>query len=73
MVLRIKNNAEFCKAVQLPKYMCDLNFSTQFLGDLMKELKTYLATDEVDSSTDVFELIIQIKSMVDTNTSVEVN
>ena len=53
--------------------MCDLNFSTQFLGDLMKELKTYLATDEVDSSTDVFELIIQIKSMVDTNTSVEVN
>ena len=39
----------------------------------MKELKTYLATDEVDSSTDIYELIIQIKSMVDTNTSVEVN
>ena len=53
--------------------MCTLNFSTHFLGELMKELKTYLATDEVDSSTDVFELIIQIKSMVDTNTSVEVN
>ena len=39
----------------------------------MKELKTYLATDEVDSSTDIFELIIQIKSMADTNTAVEVN
>ena len=53
--------------------MCYLNFSTHFLGELMNELKTYLATDEVDSFTDISELIIQIKSMVDTNTSVEVN
>ena len=72
-LLRIKNNSEYCKSISLTTSMCNLNFSTHFLGELMKELKTYLATDEVDSSTDIFELIIQIKSMVDTNTSVEVN
>ena len=53
--------------------MCNLNFSTHLLGELMKELITYLATAKVDSSTDIVELIIQIKSMVDTNTTVEVS
>ena len=68
-----ENNTEFCKSISLKTYMCNPNFSTRFLGELMKELKTYLASAKVDSSTDIFELIIQIKSMVDTNTTVEVS
>ena len=43
------------------------------VAELMKDLSSQLTHNEIDMMTEIGEQIIQIKSMVDTGTSVEVS